>query len=139
MTRHGFFRILLSLLLLLSQQMAFAHALSHVAGVLTPAGLTSTTVSTTASITDSTAATGAVTIEAALETAAQDRELSSAIAQEKSCHQCLTLAQLAGPLGATPRAFAAPDLCDVAPGVARTDVHCLRTVCAFRSRAPPKA
>ena len=122
MTRHAFVRILLSLLLLFSQQMAFAHALSHVAGVLTPA--------TAPMAADKAAANAAAT---------QDSELSSAIAQEKSCHQCLSFAQLAGPLGTTPPAFAAPELSDVAPLIALTSVHCLRTVCAFRSRAPPQA
>lgn len=125
MTRHAFFRILLSLLLLLSQQMAFAHALSHVAGVLTPADLSTSTDS--------------ATIGSALQTVAQDSELSSAIAQEKSCHQCLMFAQLAGPLGTTLRAYAAPDLRDVAPVVALAAGHWMRTVCVFHSRAPPQA
>ncbi len=121
MTRHALFRILLSLTLLLSQQMAFAHALSHVTGVLTPA---------TVDMASSPAA--------ALQAAAQDSELSSAIAQEKSCHQCLSFAQLAGPLGSTPRAFAAADLRDAAPVIALGDLHCRRTPCGFRSRAPPQ-
>ena len=112
MTRQLFTRILLSLLLLLSQQMALSHAMSHVTAALSP-----------------------LTVQSGDDA----NELSSAIAQDKSCHQCLAFAQLVGPLSNTPRAFAAPDLRDTVPVIALTDARVLRTVCVFHSRAPPQA
>ena len=114
MNRQVINRILLSLLLLLSQQMAFAHALSHWTGTLHGA------------------------------TAEQHDDgggntLSSAVAQDQTCDHCLALAQLAAPLGATPRTFFAGDNGVTAFISTDTGTHNARAVCGFRSRAPPQA
>lgn len=120
MTRLAFNRILLSLLLLFSQQMALSHALSHVTATF------------------SALQAQAAAVDAA-DLADSDSDLSNAIAQDKSCHQCLAFAQLFGPLANTPRAFAPPDLRDIVPVIALSDARVLRTVCVFHSRAPPQA
>ena len=123
MTRLAFNRILLSLLLLFSQQMALSHALTHVTATFSALN-----------------AHGAAGYAADLADgdSVNDNELSNAIAQDKSCHQCLAFAQLFGPLANTPRAFAPPDLRDIVPVIALADARVLRTVCVFRSRAPPQ-
>lgn len=113
MMRLAFFRVMLSLLLLVSQQMATAHALSHWRASL-----------------DS---SGQVQIQE------QDEDLSSSFAQDQTCKQCLAFAQLAVPIGCSHRAFAAPDLVSMA--VASEEAHSAiaRTRICFRSRAPPQA
>jgi hypothetical protein len=114
MSRQAFFRVLLSLLLLVSQQMAMSHALSHFSAA-------------------------AASLSASATQEDDERDLSSAVAQDKSCHQCLAFAHLTGPLGNTPRAFAAPDLLDIAPFTALAAPRCVGAVCPFQSRAPPQA
>ena len=114
MTRQAFIRVMLSLLLLISQQMASSHVMSHLAGSL-----------------DSVAAAQA--------RQAGDGELSEAFAQEISCNQCLAFAQLSGPLGSKASVFDLPD-----PGsfrIAARAVHDsgARTILAFQSRGPPQA
>lgn len=113
MTRQGFVRILLSLLLLISQQMATAHVLSHLSGSLQQ--------QQTAQLNQ------------------QDDGLSSALAQHQSCSECLAFAQLAGPLGNSPRVFAAPAASALSfqPVEARAAGAC--TILGFQSRAPPQA
>jgi hypothetical protein len=72
MSRRIAIRIMLSLLLLLSQQMALSHAMSHWAGTAH----------------------------------SEDSRLSAAVAQDQSCDQCLSFAQLAGAVGTDPCRFA---------------------------------
>lgn len=111
MSRHVLNRILLSLLLLVSQQMAFAHALSHWTG----------------------------TLDGAAAHAERSSELSSAIAQDQTCDHCLALAQLAAPLPGTAPTFASGDnsavsLASLHSGSARPPA-----LQWFNPRAPPQA
>jgi hypothetical protein len=113
MTRTTIVRLLLSLLLLVSQQMATSHALLHWGGALD------------------------ITASALHQERAGD--LSSAFAQDQTCTQCLAFAQLAGPLGSQAPAFVVPDSGRGA-GIATNDAAaCARTICVFQSRAPPLA
>ena len=116
MTRPAFFRILLSLLLLLTQQMAATHAMSH--------------WSTLA---------GAPEASQAHQRGSDESDLSRAFALDQTCDQCLAFAQLAGPLGHTPRAFAPAELVSAAAVASLDQPACARTICVFRSRAPPQA
>jgi hypothetical protein len=115
MTHPAVIRVLLSLLLLVSQQMAMSHVISHWAG----------------------------SREAAAFVQQQEEEddsgLSESIAKDQSCHQCLALAQLAAALGNTPRYFAAADTVSRAAVATATQPVCGRPVCGFQSRAPPQA
>jgi hypothetical protein len=113
MNRQIFVRVLLSLLLLLSQQMASAHALSHLAGQID--GVRQ------------------------LHQDAGDDDLSSAFALDQSCNQCLGFAQLTTPFASTSRAFAAPDGGAVLFAARAVQAICARTVCVFQPRAPPQA
>lgn len=71
MKRQVLLRVLLSFVLLFSQQMATAHALEHLTAAF----------------------------DAAAQVEADDAsELAKAVAQHQNCHQCLAFAQLAGPL-----------------------------------------
>lgn len=110
MTRRSIFRVLLSLLLLVSQQMAFAHVVTH----------WNAQVSASAEV-------------------QKDDGLSKAFAKDQSCGQCLAFAQFASAIGNSPRAFVPPDQASgaVFPGAERA--VCARTVCVFDSRAPPAA
>lgn len=109
MMRRCIVHVLLSLLLLVSQQMAFAHAMSHWTGRLVHAPVA----------------------------AGEDRELAKAVAQDQSCNQCLALAQLATPVGSSHRQFVAPDpQTEVAAAHAMREVSA-RCFSAFDSRAPP--
>ena len=118
MTRQALVRVLLSLLLLISQQMASSHVMSHLAG----------SGGSTASM------------QAQLsQTQTDGGELSDAFAQDPTCHQCLAFAQLSGPLGSKARVFDLPN-----PGsfrIAARAVHDsgARTILAFQSRGPPQA
>ena len=109
MMRRCIVHVLLSLLLLVSQQMAFAHAMSHWTGRLVYAPVS----------------------------AGEDSELTKALAQDQSCNQCLALAQLATPLGSTLRQFVAPDLRTEVVAARAMRQAAPRTVCVFHSRAPP--
>ncbi|MES2324064.1 MAG: hypothetical protein V4633_17540 [Pseudomonadota bacterium] len=114
MMRSTLFRVMLSLLLLVSQQMATAHALSHL-----------------------TRSDQAGQVQAGQ---VQDQDdLSSSFAQDQTCNQCLAFAQLALPIGCTHRAFAAPELVSMAVASAEAHSAIARTRLAFRSRAPPQA
>lgn len=111
MTRQSFVRLLLSLLLLMSQQMATSHVMSHWStGQQASAG------------------------------AHQDGSaLARAVAQDQSCDQCLAFAQLAGPLASHAHGFAYADpgitlAAAIAPQPARA-----RLLRAFEPRAPPQA
>ena len=129
MTRQAFTRVLLSLLLLITQQMAASHAMSHW-GAMLGAGQAQGQTQTL----------GQVQQQAREHRAdGGESELSRAFALDQTCDQCLAFAQLAAPLGNTPRAFAPPDLAAAAIASAASQPACARTVCAFRSRAPPQA
>ncbi len=120
MTRQAFFRVLLSLLLLISQQMASSHVMSHLSGA---------------------AGNLAAAQEKQIKQGKQgdSGELSDAFAQDPTCHQCLAFAQLAGPVGSHAQVFDLPN-----PGsfrIASRAVHDsgARTILAFQSRGPPQA
>lgn len=119
MTRQAFIRVLLSLLLLITQQMAASHALSHWGATLGGKKQGHTQVHQSEGEGES--------------------DLSRAFALDQTCDQCLAFAQLVGPLGNTPRAFAPPDLEATAFAASAGHSACARTICAFRSRAPPQA
>lgn len=114
MTRRSFIRVLLSLLLLMSQQMAISHAMTHWAGSRDNA--------------------------ARLDKAAgqqDNRGISAAFAQDQTCEQCLAFAQIASAVGTQPRCFAADGSATCATGPSATQPGCARTTCVFQSRAPP--
>lgn len=110
MIRRSVFRVLLSLVLLLSQQMAMSHALSHWTSQLG----------------------GPVARKAA-----GDSELSSAFAQDRSCAQCLGLAQLSTPLANTAQQFVPPEMGDVPALDVAGHAWRLHSARAYDSRAPP--
>jgi hypothetical protein len=112
MTRQAFIRVLLSLLLLVSQQMASAHVMSHLASSL-----------------DAVAASALQEID--------HDGLTKAIAQDQACSQCLALAQLSGPLASTPPAFVVPQQGSLAIDQVVVRAAGARLVLAFQSRAPP--
>ena len=111
MTRQALVRILLSLLLLISQQMASSHVLSHLMA--------------------NTSAQQALSDNAV--------ELKSAVAQEQSCHQCLAFAQLGTPLGHDQLVFMphANGVRDSGP--VELPSAGSQTILAFQSRGPPQA
>lgn len=107
MTRTLFIRVLLSLLLLVSQQMSMSHAVTHLAG------------------------------SAQARDNEVDGGLSKAVADHQSCEKCLAFAQLAGAVGTLPRAFAGIESAasDVAGAVRQPAAAA--SIPAFHSRAPP--
>ena len=116
MMQRRLVHILLSLLLLVTQQMAFAHAMSHWSGKI-----------------------GAVHPVVAQVAAADDNDLSSAVAQDQSCSQCLVFAQMASAIGSTPRQFVPLDLRAERAGAFVNTEAAPRTVCVFHSRALPSS
>ena len=115
MIRQGFLRILLSLLLLVTQQMGLTHALSHLGAAQPPAVL-------------------------GQQSGDGDEDgRARSLALDAGCQQCLAFAQLAGPLGTTPFAFALPALADSHLILAVADGQPRHSACPFRSRAPPLA
>ena len=110
MIRRSAFRVLLSLVLLLSQQMAMSHALSHWTSRLG----------------------GPIA-----QKSADDAELSSAFAQDRSCAQCLGLAQLSTPLANAPRRFVPLEAGGMPALDAAGQAWRIRQARAFDSRAPP--
>jgi hypothetical protein len=114
MTRRSILRVLLSLLLLLSQQMAIAHAMTHWAGTRD----------------------GAAQLHKAA-SQQEERGVASAFAQDHTCTQCLAFAQIASAVGSPARSFAAAGTASCAIGASATQPGCARTTCVFQSRAPP--
>ncbi|MEJ7806109.1 MAG: hypothetical protein WKG03_09355 [Telluria sp.] len=112
MTRQVFFRVLMSLLLLFSQQMATSHALTHVTG----------SVETLA-----------------MAPVASDAEKSRTAAQDQSCNKCLVFAQCGAPLGAHALSYALPEVASLPVDGATIAATHARTILAFQSRAPPQA
>ena len=116
MNRRFFIRIWLSLLLLLSQQMAIAHAMTHWAA----------------------SRDGAAQLQKA--GAGQDPRgvaAGAAFAQDQTCEHCLAFAQIASAVGSAPRCFAADGAASRATGPSATQPGCARTTCVFEPRAPP--
>lgn len=99
----------MSLLLLVSQQMATSHAMTHWAG----------------------------SRHAATQATDTDSGISSAFAQDQSCHQCLAFAQLAGAVAGPSRTFHAAVGAVCARPASAPQPACSRTTCVFESRAPP--
>ena len=118
MTRRALIRVMLSLLLLVAQQMALTHTLSHWAGSLDVA---------------------AHTLQPGDDADEDDGSLSRSTAQDETCHQCLAFAQLASAISNTPRYFAAADAGFFAPVSRVARPGCVHAACGFRSRAPPGA
>jgi hypothetical protein len=111
MTRRALNRILLSLLLLIAQQMGIAHTMAH---------------------------WGArVAVTSAVQKPSDDGGLSKSVAQDQGCDQCLAFAQIASAVGQEPRSFVAPS--EGAQSVTGASTSCARihAPCGFRSRAPP--
>jgi hypothetical protein len=105
---------MLSLLLVLSQQMGIAHALSHWSGN----------------------GAGGGTAQAAR---AGERQVSASksLALDQSCEQCLAFAQIGSALDTPVHCFPATRADAVAVIACAEQSCCRRTVCPFRSRAPP--
>ena len=112
MKRSLFLRVLLSLLLLVSQQMAVGHAMSHIAG--------------SADKTAQTRAGGKATP-------------SKELADDAGCSQCFAYAQMASALGSPAYVLPVVDAQPFHQSAAVRSADCIRTVCVFRSRAPPLA
>jgi hypothetical protein len=112
MTRQAFFRILLSLLLLVSQQLASTHVLSHLTGK------------------QGSVATAQLKVDA-------EGALKTALAQDQGCNQCLALAQLAGPLVSSPARLDVPRQASFAIAGIPARAAGARIILAFQSRAPP--
>ena len=111
MNRQYLVRIVLSLLLLLSQQMAMSHVLSHWTG----------------------------SIDTAQQAGSSAESVSSAFAKDQSCNQCLAFAQLASPVGSPVRTFAATEADPTFVASSTASALCARTVCVFQPRGPPQA
>ncbi|MES2759254.1 MAG: hypothetical protein V4693_17930 [Pseudomonadota bacterium] len=114
MNRQSIIRVLLSLLLLLTQQMAIAHAMTHWAG----------------------APGGAAQLHQA-SAQLDDGGVASAFAQDKACEKCLAFAHLAGAVGSPARCFFADAAASCAAGPGPAEPDCARPRCAAQPRGPP--
>jgi hypothetical protein len=114
MTRRALNRILLSLLLLISQQMAVAHLMAHWS------------------------ARAVMTAQAGQE-AGKDGTQSRSLAQDRGCDQCMAFAQIASAVGQESRSFVPPCERARAAGPITESAGGARTLRAFHSRAPPVA
>lgn len=107
MLRRSFVHVMLSLLLLFSQQLALSHGLSHWKN-------------------------GSVAAQSGV-----DSQADKSLALEKSCHECLAFAQIGSALGSHSFAFFVSANVNTAPVLALAKSHCAPTDCVFQSRAPP--
>lgn len=114
MTRQAIIRVMLSLLLLMSQQMAIAHGMTHWAG----------------------AQKGAAQLQKAPGQHAE-RGVAPGFAQGQTCEQCLAFAQLAGAVNSPSRAFVADPAASCAVAASPTQPGWARCACPFQPRAPP--
>ncbi len=115
MTRQAFIRVLMSLLLLFTQQMATSHVISHWNGSLETPSL------------------------AQLAQPAGESDSSNPLAKDQSCNKCLVFAQLGAPLPSSSATYEAPELASLpVDGVLVAAAHA-RTILAFQSRGPPQA
>lgn len=112
MSHQSVVRVLLSLVLLLSQQMAILHGISH--------------------WTDE---RGRITHARSVD---QKKNPKSPTAGQ-NCEQCLAFSQIGAALGTARFAFYAPGHTAPAPRAILDLPDCRRTVCVFQSRAPPLA
>ena len=112
MKRSLFLRVLLSLVLLVSQQMAASHALSHISGMAEQ------------------------TVQAQ---AGGKNTPSKELAHEAGCSQCFAYAQMASALASPAYLLPVVEAAAFHQIVPVRSADCVRTVCAFRSRAPPLA
>lgn len=113
MSRRALSHLLLSIVLLVSQQMAIAHVITHW-GARASTALTH-------------------------HHASADKEdgFSKSVAQDQGCEQCLAFAQIATAIGQQTRSFVAPSQGSWAIAALAPHGVCARAPCAFRSRAPP--
>jgi hypothetical protein len=111
MSRRAFNHFLMSLMLLIAQQMAIAHGMAHWGARVAAAS--------------------------APHHASLDGGVSKSLLQDQGCDQCVVFAQLASAVGQELRTFAPP----AASGQAIAGVCSPRmrahAACGFRSRAPP--
>jgi hypothetical protein len=107
---------LLSLLLVLSQQLGIVHAVSH--------------------LSDGRHASQQVQQLQQQERA--DSSVSKNLALDQSCEQCLAFAQIASAVGTPFYSFPAASHAAPVASLADTPLACQRTVCVFQSRAPPQ-
>ena len=112
MTRQVFFRVLMSLLLLFSQQLATTHVLTHLSGSVETASLAQP---------------------------GSDTDKSRSAAQDQSCNKCLVFAQFGAPLGSKALSYALPAQPSLPVDGAAVAAFHARTILAFQSRAPPQA
>jgi hypothetical protein len=111
MSRNLFLRVVLSLLLLVSQQSALSHAMSHWTG-------------------------GDQTEQAQ---SGSKRTASKGSVHDANCAQCLSYAQMASAIGSPAYVMPALDLAAVHLVSPIPASDCARTDCVFQSRAPPQA
>jgi LPS sulfotransferase NodH len=112
MKRSSFIRVLLSLLLLVSQQLAVSHAISHLTG------------STDKSVNVHFDGTS---------------KPSKPVANTHSCAHCFTSGQMASAIGSSAYVFPAVDVQWMRFASLAPAADCTSTVCVFQSRAPPQA
>ncbi len=112
-TRRPIVYVLLSLLLLVSQQMGITHALSHW-----------------------TVQRGAATVVHA-QRAAAEAAPGKSVALDQSCEQCLAFAQIGTAVDTGFYSFPIDRDTATAIDTPATPELCERTVCAFQSRGPP--
>jgi hypothetical protein len=114
MTRRNIIRVLLSLLLLLSQQMAISHGMTHWFGPRDAAAQLQPTP-----------------------WEHQEAGISSAFAQDETCSHCLAFAQIAGVISTPVCGYATEDAGSCAPAIILSQPGCTRTSCVFQPRGPP--
>lgn len=134
--------VLLSLLLVISQQMGIAHALTHGAGgnPAVSVGMGMGVVASMASsepYLDAAPGLGIDIVAAAPQDDGAYSLSGKSPAFDQSCEQCLAFAQIGTALHTGVSSF--PMARATAPGFAAEPAQavCQRTVCVFRSRAPP--
>ena len=104
---------LLSLLLVLSQQLGLTHAISHLSDLSQKRP------------------------QSVEQLAAQDVSASKNLALDQNCDQCLAFAQIANALDTPSYTFPVVEHAAPVVVIAGTPIACQRTVCVFQSRAPP--
>jgi hypothetical protein len=112
MLRRSIIHAFLSLLLVVVQQLAVTHVLSHGTDGRHPS---------------------------AQRQQSGSGDLSRKLASDRICHQCLAFSQVVFAVGSPYFALAVTDSACPPPLAPATPATCLRTVCVFQSRAPPQA
>lgn len=111
LSRRAVIHAVLSLMLLLSQQLAISHVMSHWMD-------------------------GRATAQEAQDSS---RKAAGPLASDKHCQQCLAFAQIASAVGNSPQAFTVAGGADSCTLVSPISPLCRQAVAAFRARAPPQA